>query len=272
MPPTRSHDPFNDAPRRPASRTQTHYDSRTSESDTDPTRRANLFASSLSRRPPPLAPLQNRLHPTSPVHEDDSADDSLAHIASTAPSFTRTTSGTSTTNLTSTTTRPTTRTRARRKAAPPSSSSNGLNIFSPTPEPLLNPEIVVRAKDGSYIPPIPEVGEQIHGTIADRAADETRFNASIAEFWSRSGGSGPLSLPSPGLREGRTRRRGMGEVGDELGIGRVSAREEEMWGKLRGEVLGRLREVVGERLGEERWLFERTDVMEALSVASHGRV
>lgn len=85
-----------------------------------------------------------------------------------------------------------------------------------------------------------------------------------------------LSLPSPGAaREGRSRRvmnRAAGESGDELGIGRVSLAEEQMWGKLMGDVMGRLREAVGERLVDDRWLFERTDVMEALSVANHGRV
>jgi len=125
---------------------------------------------------------------------------------------------------------------------------------------------------------VPELGEQIHGTAAERAADDARCAASIAEFWARQGGGGGvLALPSPGTGGGRGRRvvnhRGAAaETGDELGIGRVSQREEEAWGKVAGDVLGRLREAVAEKLGDERWLFERTDVMEALSVANHGRV
>lgn len=78
------------------------------------------------------------------------------------------------------------------------------------------------------------------------------------------------------MRDGRPRRvvidRAAGETGDELGIGRITQGEEQMWGRLSGDVMGRLREAVGEKLSDERWLFERTDVMEALNVANHGRM
>jgi len=125
---------------------------------------------------------------------------------------------------------------------------------------------VVRAHDkDAYIQPIPELGEQIHGNAAGQAAEDQRLGSAVGEYWSRQGGSGTLLL------SGRTRL-GAGGEGSELGLGRLSEREAEGWSKLGVDVMARLREAVGEKLGEERWLFERTDVMEALSVANHGRM
>ena len=119
----------------------------------------------------------------------------------------------------------------------------------------------------------------LHGQQAAQEAEDERLSAAIAGFWSRQGGAGTLVLSSLGTgTEGRRARSrtanggGPEGLGSELGLGPLSEREEEGYYKLANDVMARLREVVVDRLEGDRWLFEPTDVMEALSVATHGRV
>ncbi|CAD0114811.1 unnamed protein product, partial [Aureobasidium uvarum] len=158
MPP-RPHDPFNDAPRRPASRATNHlHDTYSSGGHA---LRANsaarsLFAPTLSRRPTATGPSSTHLNELV-LEDSDDAGDRMSRRAAAASRATRTRRARA---ATETTIEPDEETQ---------------------PEPL--GDMVVRDERGNYLHEVPPLGEQINSAEDEDLEDERRLTALVQEYW-----------------------------------------------------------------------------------------
>ncbi|KAK6000177.1 hypothetical protein QM012_004165 [Aureobasidium pullulans] len=159
MPP-RPHDPFNDAPRRPTSRTTSHLHE--TYSSGGHALRANtaarsLFAPALSRRPTTTG--HSSTHLNELVLEDsDDAGDRMSRRAAAANRATRPR-----------------RARAATGAAIELDEEN-------QPEPLR--DMVVRDERGNYLHEVPALGEHLNGADDEEdIEDERHLTALVREYW-----------------------------------------------------------------------------------------
>jgi hypothetical protein len=175
MPP-RPHDPFNDAPRRPASRTTGHlHDTISSGGHALRANAAarNLFAPAPSRRPISTAPSSTHLNELVLEDSDDAGDRMSRRAAATGRA---------------------TRTRRARAATETTIEPDEEN----QPEPLR--DMVVRDGRGNYLHEVPALGEQVNGaedqgmcfnsipkltSHSQRAdlEDERRLTSLVQEYW-----------------------------------------------------------------------------------------
>jgi hypothetical protein len=175
MPP-RPHDPFNDAPRRPASRTTGHlHDTISSGGHALRANAAarNLFAPAPSRRPISTAPSSTHLNELV-LEDSDDAGDRMGRRAAAAGRATRT--------------------RRARAATETTIEPDEEN----QPEPLR--DMVVRDGRGNYLHEVPALGEQINGaedqgmyfnsiprptSYSQRAdlEDERRLTSLVQDYW-----------------------------------------------------------------------------------------
>lgn len=115
-------------------------------------------------------------------------------------------------------------------------------------------EIVRRDESGQYLRLVPALSEwEASGEEAEAVAaaeEDERLTGIAREFWACGAGAG-----------GRGSRGRMGVGWDEVETERVAE-----------QVMARLREAMGKKLAEEKWMFEPTDYMQSLLVANHGRL
>ncbi|KAI5249943.1 hypothetical protein E4T47_01010 [Aureobasidium subglaciale] len=159
MPP-RPHDPFNDAPRRPTSRTTSHLHNPTYASGGHALRAnstaRNLFAPTLSRRPTTTNPPS--MHLNELVLEDsDDAEDRSSRRAAAAGRATRT----------------------RRPRAATETTIEPDDEIEPDP----SRDMVVRDERGNYLHEVPALGEQINGADEEDLDDQRRLTALVQEYW-----------------------------------------------------------------------------------------
>ncbi|THX11677.1 hypothetical protein D6D18_00679 [Aureobasidium pullulans] len=159
MPP-RPHDPFNDAPRRPASRTASHlHDTYTSGGHTLRANSAarNLFAPTLSRRPTTTGPPSNHLNELV-LEDSDDAGDRMSRRTAAAGRATRT----------------------RRVRA-----ATETTTIEPDeenqPEPVR--DMVIKDERGNYLHEVSALGEQINGAEEEELEDDKRLTALVQEYW-----------------------------------------------------------------------------------------
>ncbi|KAI4788503.1 hypothetical protein E4T44_13459 [Aureobasidium sp. EXF-8845] len=158
MPP-RPHDPFNDAPRCPASRTTGHlHDAISSGGHALRANAAarNLFAPAPSRRPISTAPSSTHLNELV-LEDSDDAGDRMSRRAAAAGRATRT--------------------RRARAATETTIEPDEEN----QPEPLR--DMVVRDGRGNYLHEVPALGEQVNGAEDQDLEDERRLTSLVQEYW-----------------------------------------------------------------------------------------
>jgi hypothetical protein len=175
MPP-RLHDPFQDAPRHPASHTPGHlHDTYSSGGHALRANSAarNLFAPAPSRRPTATATSSTHLHELV-LHDSDDAGDRMSRRAAAAGRATRT-----------------------RRARPATETTIEPDEEN-QPEPLR--DMVVRDGRGNYLHEVPALGEQINGAenqgmgsshVLDWTSylrpkdleDERRLTSLVQEYW-----------------------------------------------------------------------------------------
>ncbi|GAB7347935.1 hypothetical protein MBLNU459_g5449t1 [Dothideomycetes sp. NU459] len=233
--PTRPHDPFNDAPRRPRSRVTHHLQEPTTLGSSAshslrPTTTAsrNLFAASLSRRSAAAATAAGT--PANHVLEDpDEGEEGRVGRRGAA-----TMRGGRTRRVRAATTTTETTVELDEDDDDDDGSEDGGTG-----------DVVLRDDRGDYLRQVPAIGEQIVGAEEEQRNEDARLLTFVRHFWASGGGMG----------------------------GRGSRRlDEAELEKPRADVMARLREAVTKKLADDQWMYEATDYMEDLRIANHGRV
>ncbi|KAH0348471.1 hypothetical protein KCU81_g3161, partial [Aureobasidium melanogenum] len=165
MPP-RTHDPFNDAPRRPTSRATSHlhdtYSSGGHALRANPAARS-LFAPALSRRPTTTGTSSTHLNELVLEDSDDAGDRMSRRTAAAGRA---------------------TRTRRARAATETTIEPDEEN----QPEPLR--DMVVRDERGNYLHEVPALGEITTGAEDEDVEEERRLTALVQEYWASGAAAG----------------------------------------------------------------------------------